>query len=73
MFTERKALMEQCLRDLRQWPGCECVREIGILSGKGSDFQVRIVDYGPVRKRLADRAARCVEREARRYYRLTSP
>jgi hypothetical protein len=72
MMIDRISLAEMCLRDLRQWPGCEDLRQVGILSGPAGSFRVRIVDYGSTRKKLADRAALCVERETRRYYRLTN-
>src|SRR5258708_1768157 len=68
IITERQTRAKMCLRDLQQWPGCEGVREVSIFGGKNGTFQVRVKDYGLVRKRLADRAALCVEREKRRYY-----
>jgi hypothetical protein len=51
------------------WPGCETVTSVGILAAPGGRFAVRVIEYGEAKKRLADRAARCIEREKlRRYY-----
>jgi hypothetical protein len=57
MFIDRAALAELCLRDLRQWPGCESVKEVGILAEEAGAFRVRVIDYGSSRKKLADRVA----------------
>jgi hypothetical protein len=65
----RDTLANICLRELQMWPGCETVTSVGILAAPGGRFAVRVIEYGEAKKRLADRAARCIEREKlRRYY-----
>ena len=61
----RPDLIRDCIRDVRLWPGCETIREVGILID-GTKFEVRVMDYGAANKRLADRALRCIEREKQR-------
>lgn len=70
MAIDRPTLAQQCLESIRQWPGCERVREIGILASGPTDFLVRVIDYGDAVKRKADRAALCVQREKSRSYHL---
>ena len=70
MAISRTTLAQQCLDCIRLWPGCENVREIGILASGATDFLVRIIDYGDAVKRKADRAALCVQREKSRSYHL---
>ena len=70
MAIDRTALAQQCLESVRLWPGCENVREIGILANGPSDFLVRVIEYGDAVKRKADRAALCVQRVKSRIYHL---
>ncbi|MDB5615894.1 hypothetical protein [Tardiphaga sp.] len=67
---DRAALAKECLEAIRLWPGCETVKEIGILANGPSDFLVRVIEYGAAVKRKADRAALCVQREKSRAYHL---
>jgi hypothetical protein len=65
----RDLLNRICLRELHMWPGCETVTSVGVLVAANGRFMVRVIDYGDAKKRLADRALRCIEREKlRRYY-----
>jgi methyl coenzyme M reductase subunit D len=61
----REDLTQECLRELRLWPGCETVEGVAVC-GK---FAVRVVSYGPANKKNADRALRRIQREkARRFH-----
>lgn len=58
-----------CLATLRHWPGCEDVAGVKIVrSGPTSRFSLEVTSYGTANRRVANRAAACVEREARRIY-----
>jgi len=70
--VDRAALAKECLEAIRSWPGCETVREIGILASGPTDFLVRVIEYGDAVKRKADRAALCVQREKSRIYHLAT-
>jgi hypothetical protein len=65
----RSDLTQECLRELRLWPGCETVEDVAILADTGGKFAVRVVAYGLAKKKNADRALRCIQREkARRFH-----
>jgi hypothetical protein len=64
----RETLARICLGELHMWPGCETVASVGILAAPNGGFMVRVIEYGEAKKRLADRAARCIEREKLRRY-----
>lgn len=65
----RGDLVRDCLTEIRGWPGCETVAAIGVFADAKSGFVVRILEYGSANKRLADRAALCVQREkVRRFH-----
>jgi hypothetical protein len=66
----RADLARDCLRDIRLWPGCETVEEIGILGDLSGGFSVHVIDYGAANKKLADRAIRCIAREKLRRHHL---
>jgi hypothetical protein len=66
----RADLMRDCLAQIRQWPGCETVKEIEIIGDSKGSFAVQIVDYGHSRKRYADRAMLCIQRETQRRYHM---
>ena len=51
-------LTQECLRELRLWPGCETVEGIAVLADIGGKFAVRVVSYGLAKKKNADRALR---------------
>jgi len=59
----RAVLVQDCLREIRLWPGCEMVEEVGILADARGGFSVHVINYGTAKKKLADQAARCVQRE----------
>ena len=65
----REDLRQECLRELRLWPGCETVEDVAVLADTGGKFAVRVVAYGLAKKKNADRAVRCIQREkARRFH-----
>jgi hypothetical protein len=66
----RVDLMRDCLDQIRQWPGCETIKEIGVLGDLQGGFTVHIIDYGRSKKRCADRAMLCVQRETQRRYHM---
>jgi hypothetical protein len=65
----REDLTRECLRELRLWPGCETVEGLAVLLNDHGKFKVHVVDYGSAKKKKADRALGCIEREkARRFH-----
>jgi hypothetical protein len=66
----REDLMRECLRELRMWPGCETVAGVAVLADGGGKFTVRVVEYGLAKKRTADRALGCIQREKARHFHL---
>ena len=65
----REDLRQECLHELRLWPGCETVEDVAVLADTGGKFAVRVVAYGLAKKKNADRAVRCIQREkARRFH-----
>jgi hypothetical protein len=65
----RADLTRDCLREIRLWPGCETVAGLGVLGDLRGGFSVHVVDYGAAKKKVADRAIRCIQCEkARRYH-----
>ena len=65
----REDLTQECLRELRLWPGCETVQGVAVLADTDGQFAVRVVSYGLAKKKNADRALRCIQREmARRFH-----
>jgi pyoverdine/dityrosine biosynthesis protein Dit1 len=65
----REYLTRDCLRELRLWPGCETVEGLAMLMNDNGKFTVHVVEYGLAKKRIADRAIRCIQREkARRFH-----
>jgi hypothetical protein len=66
-------LRQQCLAAVQQWPWCETVREIGASFGNRGECCFLIIDYGVtsrVNQRVADRAVRSFQNEARRHFHL---
>jgi hypothetical protein len=66
----RADLAQDCLQQLRLWPGCETVEELGVLAAPGGGFSVHVINYGAAKERVADRAIRCIQREKLRRYHL---
>jgi len=66
----RADLTRECLKELRLWPGCETVEGLGILGDLDGGFSVHVIEYGGAKKKIADRAARCIQREKLRRYHL---
>jgi len=65
----REDLTRECLRELQLWPGCEAVEGVAVLMNDHGKFTVHVVGYGPAKKRIADRALGCIQREkARRFH-----
>ena len=65
----RQDLTQDCLRELRLWPGCETVDSVGILAGADGKFTVHVIVYGLAKKKQADQALGCIHREkARRFH-----
>lgn len=68
----RADLIRDCLQQVRLWPGCESVEEIGVLAELRGGFSVHVIKYGAAKKRIADRAIGCVQREKLRRHHLKS-
>ncbi len=68
----RADLTRDCLQQLRLWPGCETVEELCVLAGPRGAFSVQVINYGTAKKRVADRAIGCIQREKQRRYHLRS-
>jgi hypothetical protein len=66
----RADLARDCLREVRLWPGCETVEEVGVLGDLRGVFSIHVINYGVAKKAVADRAIRCIQREKLRQYRL---
>jgi hypothetical protein len=66
----RADLVRDCLNQIRQWPGCETIAAIEIRGDPKGGFAVKIIDYGVSRKRHADRAMLCIQRETQRRHHL---
>lgn len=66
----RTDLALDCLREIRLWPGCETVNEVGVLADLQGGFSIHVVNYGAAKKKPADQAARCVQREKLRHHHL---
>jgi hypothetical protein len=66
----RADLTRDCLQQIRLWPGCESVTGLGVLGDLRGGFSVHVTDYGTARKRVADRAIRCIQREKLRRHHL---
>jgi hypothetical protein len=66
----RADLTRDCIQQLRMWPGCETVQGIAVLGNADGKFTVHVVDYGLAKKKLADRALRCIQREKQRRFHL---
>jgi hypothetical protein len=65
------ALRKECLNAVRQWPGWESVAGIQIIRDNSpGGFSVRGTLYGNAIRKIADRAASCVQREMRRNFHL---
>ena len=68
----RADLTRDCLKEVRLWPGCETVEGLGVLGDLRGGFSVHVIDYGVAKKKVADRATRCIQREKLRRYHLRS-
>jgi hypothetical protein len=66
----RADLTRDCLQQIRLWPGCESVERLGVLGDLRGGFSVHVIEYGTTKKRIADRAVRCIQREKLRRYHL---
>ena len=66
----RADLTRDCLRELRLWPGCETVEGLAVLGDERGKFTVHVVGYGSAKKKNADRALRCIQREKLRHFHL---
>ena len=68
-MLDAEHLAQECLREIQLWPGCETVDEVGVLAELRGRFSIHVINYGVAKKRLADQAARCIQRETlRKYY-----
>ncbi len=61
-------LKRDCLVSVRQWPGCETVRDVMLVLDGERGYRFAITGYGAAEERLADRAVRAFQNEARRHY-----
>jgi hypothetical protein len=66
----RADLTRACLQQLHLWPGCETVGGVTVLGHPRGRFTVHVIDYGLAKKKIADRALRCIQREKRRRFHL---
>jgi hypothetical protein len=66
----RADLARVCLQEMRLWPGCETVGSVEVLGDSRGRFSVHVIDYGCAKKRIADRALRCIQREKSRRLQL---
>jgi hypothetical protein len=66
----RTDLTRDCLEEIRLWPGCETVERLGTLGDLRGRFSVHVTDYGEAKKKIANRAIRCIQREKLRWYHL---
>jgi hypothetical protein len=66
----REDLTRECLRELRLWPGCDTIEGIAVLADERGKFTVHVVEYGLAKKKNADRALRCIQREKSRHFHL---
>jgi hypothetical protein len=66
----RENLTRVCLQELRLWPGCETVDGLAVLVEGRGKFTVHVVEYGLAKKKNADRAIRCIQREKSRHFHL---
>jgi hypothetical protein len=66
----REDLTRECLRELRLWPGCETVEGLAVFGDERGKFTVHVVAYGLTKKRIADRAIGCIQRERLRHFHL---
>ena len=64
-------LRKECIEAIKLWPGCETVGGIQIVRENNGHFSVRITLYGAANEKIANRAARAVQREMRRRFQLT--
>lgn len=63
-------LKSDCLRAVKQWPGCETVSEVVVIRGVRGRFNLAVVNYGVAQKKFADRAVRAFQNEVRRHHHL---
>ena len=47
----RADLTQDCLRELRLWPGCETVSGLAVLAAERGKFTVHVVAYGRAPKK----------------------
>lgn len=66
----RSDLTRDCLQQIRLWPGCETVEGLGVLGDLQGGFSVHVIKYGAAKKKVADRAIHCIQREKLRRYHL---
>jgi hypothetical protein len=66
----RADLIRDCLQELHLWPGCETVEGVAVLGDSRGKFTVHVIDYGLAKKRIADHALRCIQREKLRRFHL---
>jgi hypothetical protein len=67
---DRVDLVRDCLNELHFWPGCETVGGLGVLRDSSGKFTMHVTNYGLAKKKIADRALRCIQREKQRRYHL---
>lgn len=66
----REDLTRECLQQLHLWPGCETVEGLAVLVDGRGKFTVHVVGYGLTKKKIADRAIGCIQREKARHFHL---
>jgi hypothetical protein len=66
----REDLAQDCLQQLRLWPGCETVEGVAVLGDLRGGFTVHVIQYGLTKINTANRALRAIQREKLRYFHL---
>lgn len=61
-------LKRDCLLSVRQWPGCETVKDAMLILDGEAGYRFVVTDCGAADEKLADRAARAFQNEVRRHY-----
>ena len=61
-------LRRDCLSSVRQWPGCETVKDISLVRHRDGKYGFVVTDYGAAEKKTANRAVKAFQNEVRRLY-----
>jgi hypothetical protein len=62
------ALRRDCLSSVRQWPGCETVKDVSLLRDGDGKYVFAVTDFGVAERKAANRAVKAFQNEVRRLY-----